>query len=109
MRIGRGNRSTWRKPDPVPRFHHKSRIDSPGLELGPLQWETYKQINSVVLARKRTIPTERPSLVGEVSANFADRGCRVVSATDPNALILGFLDRSRYYFYEVVPQLYSRG
>jgi hypothetical protein len=26
--------------------------------------------NSVALVRERTIPTERPSLVGEVSANF---------------------------------------
>jgi hypothetical protein len=26
--------------------------------------------NSVVLARKRTIPTERPPHVGEVTANF---------------------------------------
>jgi hypothetical protein len=41
-----------------------------------------KQTNSVVLVRKRTIPTERPPLVGEVSANLADRGCRVVSATN---------------------------
>jgi hypothetical protein len=24
---------------------------------------------------------------------FADRGCRVVSATDPHGFILGFLDR----------------
>jgi hypothetical protein len=29
------------------------------------------RINSVVLVRKRTIPTERPPLVGEVSANFS--------------------------------------
>jgi hypothetical protein len=36
--------------------------------------------NSVALVHKRTIPTERPPLVGEVSANFfADRGCHVVS------------------------------
>jgi hypothetical protein len=36
------------------------------------------------LVRKRTIPTERPPLVGEVSANFlADRGSRVVRTTDP--------------------------
>jgi hypothetical protein len=36
------------------------------------------------LVRKRTIPTERPPLVGEVNANFfADRRCRIVSATDP--------------------------
>jgi hypothetical protein len=29
-----------------------------------------KNLKSVALARKRTIPTERPPLVGEVSANF---------------------------------------
>jgi hypothetical protein len=40
---------------------------------------------------------------------FADRGCHVVSVTDPYSPILGFLDRSRYFFYEVAPQLYSRG
>jgi hypothetical protein len=27
-------------------------------------------LNSLALVRKRTIPTERPQLVGEVSANF---------------------------------------
>jgi hypothetical protein len=37
---------------------------------------------TVALASKRTILTERQPLVGEVSANFVDRGCRVVSATD---------------------------
>ena len=31
-------------------------------------------INSVAIVRERTIPTERPPPVGEVSANFADRG-----------------------------------
>jgi hypothetical protein len=31
----------------------------------------YKETNSVALVRKRTIPTERPLLVGEVSANFS--------------------------------------
>jgi hypothetical protein len=30
-----------------------------------------KTTNSVFLVRKRTIPTERPPLVGEVSANFS--------------------------------------
>jgi hypothetical protein len=29
-----------------------------------------KKLNSVALVRKRTIPTERPPFVGEVSANF---------------------------------------
>jgi hypothetical protein len=40
---------------------------------------------------------------------FADGGCHVVSVTYPYGRILGFLDRSRYFFYQVAPQLYSRG
>jgi hypothetical protein len=36
------------------------------------------------VVRKRTIPTEWPPLVDEVSAKFADRICRVVRATDPH-------------------------
>jgi hypothetical protein len=40
---------------------------------------------------------------------FADRGCHVVSVTDTYGRILGFLDRIRYFFYQVAPQLYSRG
>jgi hypothetical protein len=42
-----------------------------------------KKKNSVDLVRKRTTPTERPQLFGEVSANFGDRGCRVVNVMDP--------------------------
>jgi hypothetical protein len=44
--------------------------------------------------------------LGEVVPTFADRGCCVVSAMDPPGRILGFLDRSRYFF-QVAPQLYS--
>jgi hypothetical protein len=40
---------------------------------------------------------------------FADGGCRVVSVIDPYDRILGFLDWSRYFFFQVAPQLYSRG
>jgi hypothetical protein len=40
---------------------------------------------------------------------FADRGCHVVSVTEPLGSILGFLDRSRYFFFQIAPQLYSRG
>jgi hypothetical protein len=32
---------------------------------------------------------------------FADRGCHVVSVTDPYSRILGFLDRRRYFFFQV--------
>jgi hypothetical protein len=31
----------------------------------------------------------------------------MVSVTDPYCRILGFLDRSRYFFFQVAPQLYS--
>jgi hypothetical protein len=64
------------------------------------------KINSMAWVRERTIPTGRPPLLGEVSAN---RGCYVVSVTDPYGLILGFLDRSHYFYFQVAPQLYSRG
>jgi hypothetical protein len=67
-----------------------------------------KQTNSVASVRERTVPTERQLLAGVVPT-FADRGCHVVSVTDPYGRILGFLDRSRYFFFQVAPQLYSRG
>jgi hypothetical protein len=54
----------------------------------------------------------RPSdrrLSTKLVPTFADRGCRVVSATDPYGRILGFLNRCRYFFFQVAPQLYSRG
>jgi hypothetical protein len=63
-----------------------------------------KQI-SVALVRKRTIPTKRAPLGSEVSAKFAQRGCRVVSATDPHGRILSFVDRSRYYFFQAAPPI----
>jgi hypothetical protein len=60
----------------------------------------------VAVVRKRTIPTERPPLVGEVSANLL----RVEGVAWPaqrihTGVILGFLDRSRYFFIQVAHQL----
>jgi hypothetical protein len=75
-----------------------------------LLFKKRKRKNFVALVRERTAPTERPPLVGEVSTNFwRIEGCRVVIATDPRGLILGFLDQSCYYFFQADPQLYSRG
>jgi hypothetical protein len=37
------------------------------------------------------------------------RGRHVVTMMYPLGLNLGFLDRSRYFFFQVAPQLYSRG
>jgi hypothetical protein len=50
-----------------------------------------KRKNSMVCVRERTIPTERPTIVDEVIANFLWRGCHVVSVTDPYGRILGFV------------------
>jgi hypothetical protein len=41
---------------------------------------------------------------------FADRGVVVWSARwNPTAVFSVFLDRSRYFFFQAAPQLYSRG
>jgi CBS-domain-containing membrane protein len=37
-----------------------------------------------------------PRLSAKLVSTFADRGCHVVSVTDPYGRILGFIDRSRY-------------
>jgi hypothetical protein len=37
-------------------------------------------------------------LLAKLVPIFADRGCQVVSVTDPYGHILGFLDRDRYFF-----------
>jgi hypothetical protein len=46
------------------------------------------------------MPIEQPSLVSEVSANFS--GYKVPRAY---VSILSFLDRSRYFFFQVASQL----
>jgi hypothetical protein len=67
-------------------------------------------INSVALVRKRTIPTERPLLVGEISANFwGVEGVAWSEQRIPTAVNLGFLDRSLYFFIQVAAQLSSQG
>jgi hypothetical protein len=48
-------------------------------------------------------------LSAKLVANFTDTGCHVVRVTDPYGRTLGFLDRSRCFFFQVAPQLYSRG
>ena len=52
-----------------------------------------KALNSVALVRTRTIPTERPPPVGEVSANFCGyRGVTWSAQRVPTAVNLCFLD-----------------
>jgi hypothetical protein len=59
-------------------------------------------------ARELYLPGDR-SLSAKLEPTFADRECHVISVTDPYGRILGFLGRSRYFFFQVAPQLYSRG
>jgi hypothetical protein len=40
---------------------------------------------------------------------FADRGCHVVSVANLHSRNFDFIDRSRYYFFQVAPQMSSRG
>jgi hypothetical protein len=57
----------------------------------------------VILVREWTIPIELPPLVGEVSANFLRiEGVAWSVQWIPTAVNLGFLDRSCYFFLQVV-------
>jgi hypothetical protein len=53
-------------------------------------------------------PSDR-SLSAKLVSTFEHRGSHVVSVMDPYGCIFGFLDRSRYFFFHVALQLYSRG
>jgi hypothetical protein len=63
---------------------------------------------SVALVFKRTI--RRDCRLSEMFVPaFVDRGCCLVSTTDPYGSNFVFLDRNRYFFFQIVPQLYSGG
>jgi hypothetical protein len=50
----------------------------------------------------------RPSdrrLLAKLVPTFEDWACHVVSVTDVYGRILGFLERSRNFFFQVAPQL----
>jgi hypothetical protein len=73
-------------------WHHKHRLKLRGLS------PQAKYIDRATAACRRTY-----------CQLLRIEGCRVVvSATGPHGRILGFLDRSRYYFFQMAPQLYSR-
>jgi hypothetical protein len=59
--------------------------------------------NYGAVVRQRTIPTDRPPLVGEVTANFSGwRVSRGQRNESPTVVNFGFLDRSRYYPFKYV-------
>jgi hypothetical protein len=60
--------------------------------------ETLKGSEGGEYERERIIPSERPPLLNEFSANFLRiEGCHVVSVRNPYGCVLGILDRSRYF------------
>jgi hypothetical protein len=64
----------------------------------------------MALVCEQTLPTERPPLDGGVSANFCGwRVSRDQRNEFPRSLISVFLDRSRYFFLQVAPQLSAFG
>jgi CBS-domain-containing membrane protein len=65
------------------------------IQFEKLDNKTKNKTNSMVRVRERTIPTDR--LSAKWLPTFADKGCHVVSVTDPYGRILGFLERSRYF------------
>jgi hypothetical protein len=67
---------------------------------------------SMILVRKHLSPQANytdHSFSAKLVPTFPDKRCFVVSTTDPFGRILGFLDLSRYFFFQVAPQLYPRG
>jgi hypothetical protein len=74
-----------------------------------LRLVSIKKLNSMVWVRERTIPTERPPLVGEVIADFC--GQRVTRGQHDGSLrtYSRFSRQEPLLFYQVAPQLYSRG
>jgi hypothetical protein len=79
--------------------------------LNKITWGQYNDYcllqchDSVALVRDWTIPSDS-HLSAKLVPTFSDRGCHVVSVTDPHGNIHGFLDRSHYFFFQVAPQLY---
>jgi CBS-domain-containing membrane protein len=76
------------------------------LELSHTNLETFTENRSSTIIINSTPWPEsaselyRPSdrrLAMKLVPDFADRGCHVVSVTDPYGRILGFLDRTNYY------------
>jgi hypothetical protein len=54
--------------------------------------------------------TDTASLLSaKLVPTFAAGGCRVASAADPYGRNVGFPDRSRYFLFQIAPELYSRG
>jgi hypothetical protein len=64
------------------------------------------KLNSAAISTQAIYNDPRPPLPAKLVLTFLGRRCYVVSATAVN---LVFFDRSRYYLFQVAPELSSRG
>jgi hypothetical protein len=80
-----------------------------GLERGPL---SLVSTTEELLGRKSSVSGLEHEVnqvtEAKLATTFRARGCHVVSVTDPYGRILGFLERSRYYFFKATPPLHLR-
>jgi hypothetical protein len=97
----------------IPKLCLLSNIGLRSVRGGVICWS-----NSEIVLKIKTRCSEsaselyRPSdrrLSAKWLPTFADRGCHVVSVTDPNGRISRFSRQEPLLFYQVAPQLYSRG
>jgi hypothetical protein len=82
---------------PIPQLRGywlRRRGGTPPVDRSSLLWST--KLTKLRGLSPRANATCRRSLV----PTFADRRCHVVSMTDPYGRILGFLDKSCYFFFQ---------
>jgi hypothetical protein len=68
-----------------------------------------KKLNTVAWVCELTTDWKTVAFQWSECQRFADRGCHMASVTNFYGRILGFLDRSLYFFFQVAPPLYSGG
>jgi hypothetical protein len=74
--------------------------------------KTKKQTNKQTAWPEFASELHRPSgrsLPTKLVATFANKGCHVVSVTDPYVRNPGFLEGEQLFFFQVAPNVYSRG
>jgi hypothetical protein len=118
MMIGRGNRSTRRKPAPLPfcpqQTPNAARARTRAAAVGSqrvIAWATARPSVPFLLTTcfGRTRRVILAILARCVSHLFYLRPLSKSAQRIPTADTLGFIDRSRYFFIQVAAQLSSRG
>jgi hypothetical protein len=113
------NHDSW-CPGPASReLAHRQPVQSRLYSSSSLHYEGYTVIKGFLQTGVHSSPWPQSAselhrrsdsrLSEKLVPTFPNRRCRVVSATDPYGRIRGFLDLSRYFFFQVPLQLYSRG